>query len=67
MAKFDFKSAIKKSIALLNARLTKKTFKRWILILKSAKKIFGIFDLCLCSNMETKNFLEKLNAKNIKF
>lgn len=54
-------------IALLNARLTKKTFKRWIFILESAKKIFRIFDLCLCSNMETKNFLEKLNAKNIKF
>ena len=42
MAKFDFKSASKKiPIALLNARLTKKTFKRWILILKSAKKFLG--------------------------
>ena len=31
-----------------------------------AKKIFNsFFDLCLASNKETKNFLKKLNAKNI--
>ena len=29
--------------------------------------IFEIFDLCICSNNETKNFLEKLNARNIKY
>ena len=34
---------------------------------KHCKKIFRIFDLCICSNKETKYFLEKLNAKNIKF
>ena len=32
-----------------------------------AKKIFNKFDLCLCSNQETKNYLEKFNAKNIKY
>ena len=32
---------------------------------KTAKIIFNTFDLCLSSNVETKNFLEKLNAKNI--
>ena len=54
-------------IALLNARLTKKSFKRWFKFPKTAKKIFEIFDLCICSNNETKNFLEKLNARNIKY
>ena len=54
-------------IALLNARLTKKSFKRWLIFPSTARKIFRIFDLCMCSNKETKYFLEKLNAKNIKF
>ena len=52
-------------IAMLNARLTKKSFNRWIKFPGTAKKIFGLFDLCLSSNIETKNFLERLNAKNI--
>ena len=34
-------------LALINARLTAKTFKRWMLFPKTAKKIFGLFDLCL--------------------
>ena len=55
------------SISLINARLTKKSFKRWFFFLQTAKKIFEIFDLCLCSNRETEVFLEKLNAKNIKY
>ena len=32
-----------------------------------AKRIFDIFDLCLCANSETKNKLEKLKLKNIYF
>ncbi len=55
------------SISLINARLTKKSFKRWFFFLQTAKKIFEIFDLCLCANGETEVFLEKLNAKNIKY
>jgi len=54
-------------LALINARLTAKTFKRWMLFPKTAKKIFGLFDLCLTSNIETKNYLENLNSKNIYF
>ena len=50
-------------IALLNARLTPKTFKRWMLFPKTAKKIFSIFDLCICSSNETKKNLEKLKLK----
>ena len=54
-------------IALINARLTSKTFKRWMLFPKIAKRIFQTFDLCLCSNGETKKYLEKLNIKNVHF
>ena len=54
-------------ISLINARITKKTFERWILIHRFAEKIFSCFDLCLSSNYETKNYLEKLKAKNIFF
>ena len=54
-------------IALINARITKKSFKRWSMFPKVANEIFGIFELCLCSNNETKNFLEKLKAKNIRY
>jgi len=45
------------SISLINARLTKKSFKRWFFFLQTAKKIFEIFDLCLCSKRETEVFL----------
>ena len=54
-------------IALINARITKKTYKRWILFSKTAKKIFSLFDLCLCADQETKHFLEVLGAKNIRY
>ena len=52
-------------LALINARLTTKTFKRWLRFPKTAKKIFCLFDLCLVSNNETKEYLEKLSVKNI--
>ncbi len=54
-------------IALLNGRLTNKSFKRWMLFPKTAKKIFNIFELCICSNEETKRHLEKINKKKIYF
>jgi len=53
-------------LILLNARITKKTFERWKLIKKFAKKIFEKFDLCIASNKESENFLKILGAKNIK-
>ena len=53
-------------LVLLNARITKKTFKRWKLIKKFAEKIFQKFDLCIASNEESENFLKILGAKNIK-
>ena len=54
-------------IALLNARITLKTFNRWMLFPSVAKRIFGLFNLCLASNTETKNYLTKFHAKNIYF
>lgn len=54
-------------IALINARLTSKSFNKWMIFPNVAKKIFGIFTLCICSNAETRNYLEKLNLKNIYF
>ncbi len=54
-------------IAIINARLTSKTFSKWMVFSNYAKKIFGIFDLCICSNIETKNYLEKFNVKNVHF
>ena len=54
------------SLLLLNARITKKTFDRWKILLGFAKKIFGKFDLCIASNKESENFLKILGAKNIK-
>ena len=54
-------------LALINGRITAKTFKRWMIFPQIAKNIFSLFDLCLASNLETKDFLEKLNVKSIYF
>ena len=54
-------------IALINARITLKTFKRWMMFSSAARKIFCLFNLCLTANLETKNYLSQLNAKNIYF
>ena len=54
-------------IALLNARITNKTFRKWKIFPKTAKKIFKNFQMSLTSNLETKNYLEKLNAQNVVF
>ena len=53
-------------LVLLNARITKKTFERWKLLISFANKIFSKFDLCIASNKESENFLSTLGAKNIK-
>ena len=52
---------------LLNARITKKTFKKWMFLEKFAQKIFKNFDLCLASNNETKKYLKKLGSQKIKY
>ena len=52
-------------ICVINARLTNKSFKRWMLFPKSTKKIFQSISLFLASNIETKKFLNNLNLKNV--
>ena len=54
-------------LALINARLTLKTFKRWNIFSNTAKKIFGFINLCLTANQETKEFLQKFNVNNIYY
>ena len=54
-------------VILLNARITKKSFKRWFLIKNFSNLVFKNISLALPSNTETKNFLKKLGANKIKF
>ena len=54
------------SLILLNARLTKKTFNRWIKINFFSKSVFNKIKIAYPQNLETKNYLKKLNIKKIK-
>ena len=54
-------------LILLNGRITKKTFKRWMLIKSFAVKVFNSFNLCFASNKESKKYLKIFKAKRIKF
>ena len=55
------------SLVLINGRITDKSFKRWKMFDLSAKNIFQKFDICLSSNIKSKNYLKSLGAKNIKY
>ena len=57
----------KTPVLLLNGRITKKTFKRWLIFPNFANSLFQKFNLCLTSNNETKRYLSKLGAKKIKY
>jgi 3-deoxy-D-manno-octulosonic-acid transferase len=54
-------------LLLINARLTKKSFNKWKIVLNFAKKVFNNFDLCLVASEESKNNLNKLQVKNLKY
>ena len=54
-------------IILLNARITKKTFKRWQYFPNFSKNIFEKITLALAQNNETLKFLKILGTKKIKF
>ncbi len=60
-------SAQKIPMILLNARITKKTFSRWLFFPNFAQFLFDKFKLCLSSSLESKKYLKKLGAKRIKF
>ena len=52
-------------LALINARITSKTFKRWNFFSNAATEIFSSFSMCLTSNLESKQYLERFKVKNI--
>ena len=54
-------------LILLNARITKKTLKRWLFFKKFSKLLFGFFDMSIASSKETEKNLMSLNVKNIKY
>ncbi len=53
-------------LILINARITKKTYKRWMFLKSFANKIFKKFTLTIAANKESEVFLKNLGAKNIK-
>ena len=63
-----FKEIKQKNIPLilLNARITKKTFKNWFKIKNFSKKIFNKITIAYPQNIETKKFLKKLSNIKIK-
>tara|TARA_Y100001970_G_scaffold9787_1_gene11566 strand:- start:11735 stop:13018 length:1284 start_codon:yes stop_codon:yes gene_type:complete len=66
----NFISNIKKEklpFILLNARITKKTLRRWQIFKSFSKDLFGSFSLCISASKETEQNLKILEAKNIKF
>tara|TARA_A100001388_G_scaffold274931_1_gene259466 strand:+ start:1777 stop:3027 length:1251 start_codon:yes stop_codon:yes gene_type:complete len=54
-------------LILLNARLTKKTFQKWMKIKFFSKKIFDRIKVVFPQNNETKFFLKKISRCKIKF
>ncbi len=54
-------------LILLNARITKKTFKKWNIVNGFAKEMFSKINFCFAANKESRNYLVKLGAKKIKF
>ena len=54
-------------IILINGRITKKTYDRWMKFSNFSRFIFSKFNLCLSASKESKKFLHKLGANNIKF
>jgi len=62
--------AIKKrpiSLILLNARITKKSFKKWKLFSSSAKIFFEKFDFCLSSSFQSNKYLKLLGARKTEY
>ena len=53
-------------IVLVNGRITKKSFKRWMRFSSFAKKIFSKISLAMPQNAETLKYLKILGVKKIK-
>ena len=54
-------------LVLLNARITKKTFRRWMFFRTFSRSLFELFNICIASSRETEKNLIELNAKKIKY
>ncbi len=54
-------------IILLNGRITKKTYNRWMKFPSLSRFLFSKFQLCLSSSYESKKYLKKLGANNVKY
>jgi 3-deoxy-D-manno-octulosonic-acid transferase len=63
-----FRELYKKNIPLilLNARLTRKSFNRWMMLMSFAKKIFSLIKKSYPQNQQTKLFLKKLCNRKIQ-
>ncbi|MDC1250696.1 3-deoxy-D-manno-octulosonic acid transferase [Pelagibacteraceae bacterium] len=53
-------------LKLLNARITKKTFKKWKCVKKFSNSVFKNISIAYPQNEETLNYLKKLNVSKIK-
>jgi 3-deoxy-D-manno-octulosonic-acid transferase len=53
-------------LIILNTRLSKKSFKKWMFLKDFAKNIFSLIEYSYPQNKETELFLKKLNVKKIK-
>ncbi len=64
-----FQNIKKKNIplVLLNARLTKKTFKRWIRFKDFCTQVFSNITISYPQNRETQMYLKKLKSKKLKY
>ena len=60
-------SSKKIPIILLNGRITKKTLRRWLIFPSFAKSLFKKFQICFSSSLESKKYLKRLGAENIKY
>ena len=54
-------------IILVNARITNKSYLRWLKFKKFSSTIFSKFDLCISSNLESIRYLKILGSKKIKY
>jgi 3-deoxy-D-manno-octulosonic-acid transferase len=66
---FMFKKLNHKGIPLilLNARLTKKTFNRWMKVKNFTDSVFSKITIAYPQNFETKSYLKKLKTNKINF
>ena len=58
---------LKIPISIINARITEKSYKKWIRFPQSAREIFNSFELCFAASQEAKFRLEKLGVKKIQY